>query len=148
METQKDFKELLVLFNAHNVDYIIIGAYALAFHGAPRYTGDLDILVCPDIDNARRVLRALQPFGFGSLDIVEEDLSVPNKVLQLGYPPLRIDLVTSLTGVSWDDAVKGRIKGKYGDVEVRYLGKSELLRNKKALGRKKDLADVEAIGED
>jgi hypothetical protein len=147
MEAQKDFKELLALFNAHDVDYVIVGAYALAFHGAPRYTGDLDVLVRPDRENGERVLNALNAFGFASLGLTEEDFSSPNKVVQLGYPPSRIDILTSLTGVSWDQVAAGRIKSVYGDVEVNYLGKNELVQNKRALGRMKDLADIEAIGE-
>jgi hypothetical protein len=147
METQKDFKELLALFNAHNVDYTIVGAYALAFHGAPRYTGDLDILVRPDRENSERVLNALHAYGFASLGLTAEDFSSPGKVVQLGYPPLRVDIITSLTGVSWNQVAAGRVKSVYGDVEVHYLGRNELIQNKKALGRMKDLADIEAIGE-
>ncbi len=148
MEAQRDFKELLVLFNAHNVDYVIVGAYALAFHGAPRYTGDLDILVRPDRENSERVLNALNAFGFASLGLTVEDFSSSGKVVQLGYPPLRVDIMTSLTGVSWDQVAAGRVKSVYGDAEVHYLGKNELIQNKRALGRMKDLADIEAISEE
>lgn len=147
METRRDYKELLALFNDHGVDYIIVGAFALAFHGAPRYTGDLDILVRPDGENAARIVAALDAFGFGSLGISREDLVGPDKVLQLGYPPVRIDLVTSLTGITWEEAAAGRLRAEYGDVPVAYLGKKELIRNKRALGRKKDEADLEALGE-
>jgi hypothetical protein len=147
METRKDFSELLALFNAHGVDYIIVGAYALSHHGVPRYTGDLDILVRPDRENAACVLKALEAFGFGGLDVTVEDFTAPDQVVQLGYPPLRIDLMTSLTGVTWDEAAAGRIVARYGDVPVSYLGRNELLRNKRALGRKKDEADIEALGE-
>ena len=147
MEVQQDFRDLLALFNAHKVDYIIVGAYALAYHGAPRYTGDMDILVHPDLENAKRILRALDEFGFGSLGLKVEDFTVPDKVVQLGVAPVRIDIVTLLTGVSWEDADAGRVAGKYGDLEVYYLGKKEFISNKRALGRKKDLADLEAIGE-
>src|SRR5512145_2725308 len=101
MEVQKDFKELLALFNAHKIDYIIVGAYALAHHGAPRYTGDLDILVRPDAENGRHIVAALREFGFGSLGLSVEDFTVPDKVVQLGVPPVRVDIVTSLTGVTW-----------------------------------------------
>jgi hypothetical protein len=148
MEAKKDFKELLALLNAHEVEYLIVGAYALAHHGSPRYTGDLDVFVRPDEENGRRVLRALEAFGFGSLGLTIDDVAVSGKVVQLGYPPLRIDLVTSLTGVTWEEAAAGRVKGYYGDVPVFFLGKKELVRNKKILGRKKDLADVEALGEE
>jgi len=146
METKKDFKELLALFNAHEVDCLLVGAYALAYYGAPRYTGDLDIYVRPDRENAVRVLKALDAFGFGGLAVTIEDLAVPDKIVQLGYPPVRIILVTPHTGVTWDEAAAGRVKAAYGDVPVSYLGRNELIRNKRALGRKKDIADIEALG--
>lgn len=88
MEVQNDFKELLELFNAHKVEYLIVGGYALAFHGVPRYTGDIDIFVKPDTENALRILKALDEFGFGSVGLKEEDFRNPNKVVQLGYPPV------------------------------------------------------------
>jgi hypothetical protein len=147
METRQDYKELLALFNEHGVDFVIVGAFALAFHGAPRYTGDLDILVRPDRENAARIVKALDAFGFGSLGVTVDDLAGPDQVLQLGYPPQRVDLVTSLTGVAWEEAVEGRIGAEYGGVPVAYLGRNELIRNKRALGRKKDEADIEALGE-
>jgi len=136
------------LFNAHEVDYVVVGAHALAYHGAPRFTGDLDVLVRPDKTNAHRVLAALDEFGFGSLGLTAEDFAEPGKVVQLGVAPVRIDIVTSLTGVSWDEVQAGRTIGGFGDQTVRYLGKQQLIRNKRAVGRKKDLADLEAIGEE
>ncbi len=148
MEVQQDFRDLLALFNAHHVDYVIVGAHALAYHGAPRYTGDMDIFVCPDSENARRILRALDEFGFGSLDLTVEDLVYPDKVVQLGVAPVRVDIMTSITGVSWGDAAAGRVEGTYGGLEVYYIGKKQFIVNKRALGRKKDLADLEAIGEE
>jgi hypothetical protein len=148
MEVQKDFRELLALFNAHEVDYLIVGAYALAYHGAPRYTGDMDILVRPDLENARRVLSALDDFGFGSLGLRVEDFASPGKIVQLGVVPVRVDIITSITGLSWEEAAGSRENGTYGDVVVHYLGKPAFIRNKRALGRKKDLADLEAIGEE
>jgi len=148
MEVQQDFRDLLELFNAHKVDYLIIGAYALAYHGVPRYTGDMDILVHPDPDNARRILSALTEFGFGSLDITVDDLALPDKVVQLGVTPVRVDIITSITGVSWEDAKAGRVAGTYGDLKVYYIGKKELILNKRAIGKNKDLADLEAMGED
>ncbi|MDH4162764.1 MAG: hypothetical protein OEW15_08740, partial [Nitrospirota bacterium] len=120
MEANKDFKELLALFNAREVDYMIVGAHALAFHGSPRYTGDLDIFVRPDEENGNKILQALNDFGFGSLGLTLEDVSLAGKVVQLGHPPLRIDLVTSITGISWNEAAENRIRGQYGDVPVFY----------------------------
>lgn len=146
MEVQQDFRDLLALFNARKVEYVVVGAYALAFHGSPRFTGDMDILVRPGVRNARRVLAALSEFGFASLGLTVEDFKQPGKVVQLGVAPVRIDLVTSLTGVSWKEAAAGCRPGKYGDLRVRYLGKKEFIRNKRAIGRSKDLADIEALG--
>ena len=123
MEAQSDYKELLALFNAHDVGYIIIGAYALAFHGAPRYTGDLDILVRPDRENGGRILRALEGFGFGSLELTVDDFAIPDRVVQLGMPPVRVDIMTSITGVSWDEADASRVAGRFGTVPVSYIGK-------------------------
>lgn len=147
MEAQKDFKELLKLFNKHKVEYVIVGAYALAFHGCPRYTGDLDILVKPDLSNAKNILEALKEFGFGSLNLTVEDFFSEKKVVQLGVPPIRIDILTSLTNVTWKQISSNRVKGKYGNISVNFIGKDELIANKKALGRHKDLADIEAITE-
>jgi hypothetical protein len=92
MEIQQDFRELLGLFNDHKVEYIIVGGYALAFHGAPRYTGDIDIFVKPDTQNARRIMVALNEFGFGSVGLTEGDFEIPDKVVQLGFPPVRVDI--------------------------------------------------------
>ena len=146
MEVQQDFRDLLALFNAHNVDYIIVGAHALAYHGAPRYTGDMDLLVRPDPENAQRILQALNEFGFGSLGLVAEDFATPGKMIQLGVAPVRVDIVTSITGVTWEDVAAGQVQGKYGNVPVRFIGRKEFILNKQALGRKKDQADLEALG--
>jgi hypothetical protein len=148
MEVQKDFKELLELFNVHKVKYLIVGGYALAYHGAPRYTGDIDLFVQPERENALCVLKALDEFGFGSIGLKEEDFQLPDKVVQLGYPPVRIDIITSISGVSWDLVYNGREKGEYGDVPVYYIGREDYIRNKRSSGRKKDLADIEALGEE
>jgi len=148
MEVQKDFRELLALFNEHRVEYVIVGGYALAFYGAPRYTGDIDILIHPDTANAHRILAALDEFGFGFVELTAADFQKPENVIQLGVPPVRVDIITSLTGVSWEDACAGRIKGKYGDIPVYYIGRNQFIANKRAVGRKKDLADLEALGED
>jgi hypothetical protein len=148
MEVQPDFRDLLALFNAHNVEYMIVGGYALAFHGAPRFTGDLDILVKPDPENAQRLLEALDTFGFKSVGLTKEDFVSPDQVVQLGVPPVRIDIITSLTGVSWEQAFAGRTPGMYGDIPVYYIGREQYIINKRATGRKKDLADLEALGEE
>jgi hypothetical protein len=148
MEIQSDFRDPLVSFNKHGVEYVIVGGYALAFHGAPRYTGDLDIFVNASEDNAQRILNALSEFGFGSVGLSLKDFTQPNRVIQLGYPPVRIDLVTSISGVSWVEAFQHRVTGKYGDITVGYIGRKQFVINKRAVGRKKDLADLEALSEE
>lgn len=148
MDVQPDFKELLELFNAHGVEYIIVGGYALAFHGAPRTTGDIDVFIGTAPDNAQRVLEALGEFGFGAVGITRKDFETPNQVVQLGVPPVRVDIITSLTGVSWEDAYRDRVAGTYGGVSVSYLGREHFVSNKRATGRKRDLADLEALGEE
>ena len=147
MEIQQDFRDLLELFNSHKVEYIIVGGYALAFHGAPRYTGDMDIYVKPDAGNAQQIVSALDEFGFGSVGLAAADFEKPGQVIQLGVPPVRIDIITSIGGVSWNEAFTGQVAGKYGDIQVYYLGREQFLKNKRAVGRKKDLADIEALGQ-
>jgi hypothetical protein len=148
MEIQQDFKELLELFNGHSVEYMIVGAYALAYHGSPRFTGDIYIFVRPAQDNAAKVIAALDHFGFGSFNLTTDDFQKPDSVVQLGVPPVRIDLITSLTGISWEEADKGKQRGLYGEVPVFFLGREQYIINKRATGRKKDLADLEALGEE
>ena len=147
MEAQPDFKELLGLLNEHEVEYLIVGGYALAFHGAPRYTGDIDILVRPEAANAARVIEALADFGFRFSNLSAADFESPNQVVQLGVPPVRVDLITSITGISWEAAEVTKAPGKFGDIPVYYLGREQLIANKRAIGRAKDLADLEALGE-
>jgi hypothetical protein len=146
METPSDFRDLLELFNAHGVEYLIVGGYALAFHGAPRFTGDLDLLVRPDLENAQRIVAALNAFGFGSTGLGIDDFQAPDKVIQLGVPPVRVDIMTSLTGVSWDEAWSGRAKGTHAGLDVFYLGIEQFVTNKRSLGRQRDRADLEALG--
>ena len=148
MEVQQDFKELLKLFNSHKIEYIVVGGYALAYHGAPRYTGDIDIFVKPDKQNAKRIIAALDAFGFESIGLKEADFISPDKVVKLGVPPVRIDIITSISGVTWEDAFTGRIKGPFDDFTVNYLGRDQFILNKRAMGRKKDQADLEALGEE
>ena len=147
MAVQPEFRELLALFNAHGVEYMIVGGYALAFHGAPRFTGDLDILVRPTPENAQHILRALAEFGFASSGLTTSDFERPEQVVQLGVPPVRIALITSLTGVSWEEALAGSTAGPYADLAVYYIGREQFITNKRATGRKRDEADLEALGE-
>jgi hypothetical protein len=147
MEVYRDFKELLELFNAHRVEYLIVGAYALAVHGSPRTTGDLDLWVNATPENAGRILRALEEFGVGGLDLSTADFVKPEHVVQLGVQPVRVDLVTAIDGVQWAEAWQGKLAGEYGSVPTHYLGRREFVANKRASGRQKDLADLEALDE-
>ncbi len=147
MEAQPDFRELLALLTGHAVEHIIVGAFALAFHGAPRFTGDIDLYVRPTTENAERIIQALAAFGFASSNLSAEDFVLSDRVVQIGVPPVRVDLLTSITGVSWEEADGGKVPGFYGDVPVFFLGRDQYVKNKRATGRKKDLADLEAIGE-
>ncbi len=122
MEVQQDFADLFKSFNTAKIEYLIVGGYVLAFHGAPRYTGDLNLFVKPDDENARRIVTALEAFGFGSLGLQPEDFTQPGNVVQLGYPPVRIDLITSLSGASWDEAWAHRETGSYGRCRSRLSG--------------------------
>ena len=148
MEIQQDFKDLLALLNKHEVEYLIVGGYALAFHGAPRFTGDIDIYIRPEPENAKRVLKSLNEFGFQFPNLNLEDFYSPDQIIQLGVPPVRIDILTSISGVTWDQAAASRIPSEYGNIPVNYIGKIELIQNKRATGRRKDLADLEALGEE
>ncbi len=125
---------------------MIVGGYALAFHGAPRYTGDIDIYVRPDHDNATRIIAALKEFGFGSLGLTNRDFDAPDKVTQLGVPPVRIDIITSISGVTWKEAESNQCIGTYGNTPVLYLGEKEFIKNKRATGQTKDIADIVALG--
>lgn len=148
MDIQSDFKDLLALFNKYQIKYLIVGGYALAFYGAPRMTGDIDLYIEPAIENAQKIIRALTEFGFHNLEIEVDDLTQPEQVIQLGVPPVRVDILTSLSGVSWEEAFTSKEEGNYGGLKVFYIGKHSFLANKKAVGRKKDEADIEALGED
>ncbi len=143
-ELQRDFEELLRAFNRNKVEYSIVGAFAVGFHAVPRYTKDLDILVARTVANAKRILSALQEFGFGSLKLSVEDFTRPNFIIQLGFEPVRIDLLTTISGID-AQAWKRRVLGSFGAEKVYYIGFDDLLLAKKAAGRKQDLADIETL---
>jgi hypothetical protein len=148
MEIYQDFKEFAELLNARKVEYLVVGAHARAYYGAPRFTRDLDIWINPTVENAQKVVDTLTDFGFESLNYKIEDFTDPDSIIQLGVEPVRIDLVTSITGVTWVQAWQGRQAGKLGTIPVFFLGKQEFIANKRATGRKKDLADLEELGEE
>lgn len=145
METSQDFEEFLALLNKYHLKYLVVGGYAFAIHVEPRFTKDLDVFIKSDQENALKMINVLDEFGFGSLDITKDDFLETGKVIQLGTPPLRIDLLTSITGVTFEEAWKNRIKGNYGEQEVNFIGRNELRKNKKATGRKSDLDDLKKL---
>lgn len=147
MTLHKDLREFIELLNSHKIDYLIVGAYALAYHGAPRYTGDIDVLIRPVHANAEQLVRALKEFGFASAGLEADDFTTPDQVVQLGFPPHRIDLLTSITGVDLDRAWSERVSGSLDGIPVNFLGRESLLENKRATGRTQDKADLEALGE-
>lgn len=138
---------MLAALSAAGADYLVVGAHALAAHGVPRATGDLDLWVRPTRENAGRVWRALESFGAPLHELTVEDLCRPDVVFQIGVVPRRIDLLTSITGVSFDEAWENRTAVEIEEIEVPVLGRSELVRNKRAVGRARDLADIAELGE-
>jgi len=144
----RDFRDLLAEFNVQGVEYLIVGAHALAAHGHVRATKDLDVWVRPDAENATRVLKALKEFGAPLHDLTEADLANPGTVFQMGLPPLRIDVITAIDGVSFDEAWSTRLLTKFADLPTAVLSRAHLIRNKRAAGRAQDLADVEWLETD
>lgn len=147
MRLDPDFAELLGLLLEREVRFLVVGGYAVAAHGHPRYTGDLDLWLLVDPGNAASVVSALEDFGFSALGLTEEDFLRPAGVVQLGYPPLRIDLLTSVDGLDFSDCWPRRVHVGVNGLDVPFIGRSDLLRNKRASGRLQDLADLEALVE-
>jgi hypothetical protein len=145
MALSKDWREFLELLNSRGVDYVIVGAQSLAFHGRPRHTGDLDILVRPTPHNARLLLALLNQFGFEQSRFKETDFLQPEQIIQLGRVPNRIDLLTSLTGVTTDEEFDAKVSAIIDGIPVFVLGRDALIRNKRAVGRPQDLADLSAL---
>jgi hypothetical protein len=140
-----DLSEWVESLASEKVEFVVVGGHAVAWHGHPRYTGDFDFLVRSTPDNATRVVRALAAFGFGSLGVTEADLLVESQIIQLGRPPNRIDVLTSITGVATEEVFRNRVPGRLNGHDVDYISLPDLLANKRATGRAKDLADVEAL---
>ncbi|MSR41356.1 MAG: hypothetical protein EXS10_05570 [Phycisphaerales bacterium] len=142
MAHNQDWRELLLSFNVHHAEYIIVGGVALAYHGHPRYTGDLDVFIHASRENASRVLSALRDFGLGSLALSVDDLALDHRVIEIGFLPGRVDLLTSIDGVAWQEATSNAEMGDYAGVPTRYISRTDLIRNKRTEGRPQDLADV------
>ncbi len=145
MELDKDFNEFVELFLEHNVRFLIVGGYALAAHGLPRATGDLDAWVWINPENAQNIMRALNAFGFQNLSLTESDFSREDSIIQLGYPPFRIDILTSIDGVAFDQAWEKKVVVELNGMKVPFIGREDLIANKKAAGRAQDLADVSRL---
>lgn len=145
MEVSKDFEEFFASLNNHKVRYLIVGGYAVAIHGRPRYTNDIDVWLEPVLSNGQRALDALKDFGFGNVEISMDDLLDPDKVIQLGYPPLRIDLLTAIANIQFKKAWGRKVIAKYGRQRVYFIGKHDLIVSKKAAGRKRDLSDLDEL---
>ncbi len=141
----KDFKEFIKLLNKYRVKYLVVGGYAVAFHGHPRYTKDLDIWIESSIDNATSVLKALDEFGFGSLGLSLEDFLAANQIIQLGFPPNRIDLLTSAAGVDFETCYHSRVSTTIDGTRIEFIDIENLKMNKLSTGRSQDLADTENL---
>lgn len=140
-----DFREFVALLIAHKAEYLIVGGYAVGIHGHPRYTGDLDIWLNATPENAKRIVACLREFGFGSFGLKEEDFIKAGNVVQLGYPPLRIALLTSIDGVEFADAYQNRKMVEIDGLEVAFISYQDLLKNKAASGRPRDIDDIDRL---
>jgi hypothetical protein len=148
MALPKEWRQFIESLNSNGVEYLVVGAVALAYHGFPRFTGDLDVLVRNSIDNGKRLESALAEFGLAGLGLKAADFGDTYRVVQLGVAPNRIDLLTSLTGVTFDEAWAGRVECEMDDTRFKLIGRESLIRNKRITGRAQDKADLEALGEE
>jgi len=137
-----DFKEFVQLLINNKVEYLVVGGYAVGIHGHPRYTGDLDIWLNPTEENANKILTSLNEFGFSSFGLSHSDFCKEGTIIQLGYPPLRIDLLTSIDGVTFEECYKNRKEVEIEDIIVYFIGYNDLIKNKKESGRLRDLDDI------
>lgn len=146
MTLEKDFEDFIQLLNKHKVAYMIVGGYALALHGRPRHTGDLDIWINISDDNATRMVTVLNDFGMGQLGFQKEDFLQPGYITQIGYPPLRIDILNSIDGISFEESLAGMQTLQLEDnLSIHFIGLADFLKNKQASGRKQDIADIKEI---
>ncbi len=145
MEFARDFSEFIDLLNKFKVDYLVVGGYALGFHGRPRYTGDLDIWIAISERNAAKMIKVIESFGFASLGLEKEDFLQKGYVTQIGYPPLRIDILNDIDGVVFNEAYKNKQVIDVENIEVNYIGYNDLILNKEASGSNKDIADIKYL---
>lgn len=142
---EQDFIDFIELLNQHKVAYMVIGAHALAFHGRPRHTGDLDIWIDPSTENASKMVSVLKDFGFSSLGLTEADFLKINYVTQLGYPPLRIDILNAISGVEFAEAYTNKVEGEVDGLQINFININEFIQNKEATGRLKDWGDIASL---
>ncbi|MEQ9287366.1 MAG: hypothetical protein RIG77_10685 [Cyclobacteriaceae bacterium] len=146
MELDKDFKEFVELLNDNRVEYLVVGGYSVAHHGFPRYTGDFDIWINPTIENGKKMMKVLDDFGFGSLGIRPEDFTNPDKIVQFGVEPLRIDVLTAIDGIGdFKEAYRNKDESRYDLLKINFIGYRDLIENKKASNRLQDQRDVEEL---
>ena len=142
MNLPEDFKEFIELLNAPQVEYLIVGGYAVGFHNRPKFTNDIDIWINKSEENAHKMLAVLKDFGFGSLEINLADFTTKDRVIQLGHAPLRFDVMTSISGVEFSEANKEKMEGIYLGIKTFFISLDQIMQNKKASGREKDLQDI------
>lgn len=140
-----DFEEFVACLNKHKVEYLVIGGYALAFHGNPRHTGDLDIWIAISDDNAKKMCFVINEFGMSSLGLKKEDFLKQGLITQIGYPPLRIDILNEIDGITFSDAYKNKLVIDIDGLMVDYIGLADLIKNKTASGRSQDITDVKTL---
>lgn len=145
MRLEKDYEEFIELLNEHDIQYLIVGAYAVSYYARPRNTGDIDFFISNSSKNITKLLRVLKEFGFTSLDLQIDDFQGEDNILQLGYEPVRIDIMTDISGVSFQEAYSNRQRDKLGDQVVNFISLNDLIRNKRASDRTKDKADAELL---
>lgn len=145
MVINKDFREFIQLLNDKEVRYLVIDGYAVAFHGYPRYTKDIDLWIWSNTGNADNLIKALNDFGFGSLGLETEDFLNPDQVIQLGYPPNRINLVTQINGVTFENCYSSKVEVNIEGTTINFINLENLKKNKRATGRFQDLADLEHL---
>lgn len=145
MDLAPDFNEFCALLNARDVEFVVVGAYALALHGAPRFTGDLDVLIKPTEENAQRLLLAIADFGFPIASLSAGQVIEPDRLIEMGVPPVQIHVMSHIDGVTWRDVWAGRRESRIGTTSLAFIGRSEFLENKRIAGRPKDLADIAAL---
>lgn len=141
----QDFKDFVKLLTENKVEYLIVGGYAVGVHGYPRYTGDLDIWINNSDENAKRILKCVNDFGFSSYNLKLTDFTKDGRIVQLGYPPIRIDIINLVDGVKFSECYKNKKIVKIDDLDVNFIGYDDLIKNKKATSRPRDIDDIQNL---